>query len=176
VVRQPNVILIMSDQHSPHVLGCAQGKVEHAASLFRVVRTPTLDRLAERGVSFTNAYCANPLCVPSRMTFLTSRHCSDIRVWTNSCRLQSDIPTFVHHLVNAGYETILCGRMHFVGPDQRHGFERRIIGDVHAKLEHIPVSTTGQTADGVKVAGPGRTAYSRYDEEVTRVPEIGPFS
>jgi choline-sulfatase len=169
VVRQPNVILIMSDQHSPHVLGCAQGKVEHAASLFRVVRTPTLDRLAERGVSFTNAYCANPLCVPSRMTFLTSRHCSDIRVWTNSCRLQSDIPTFVHHLVNAGYETILCGRMHFVGPDQRHGFERRIIGDVHAKLEHIPVSTTGQTADGVKVAGPGRTAYSRYDEEVTRV-------
>jgi len=103
------------------------------------------------------------------MTFLTSRHCSDIRVWTNGCRLQSDIPTFVHHLVNAGYETILCGRMHFNGPDQRHGFEQRIIGDVDPKLEHIPRSTTGQTADGVKVAGPGHTAYSRYDEEVTRV-------
>ena len=160
MANRPNILLIMSDQHSPHVLGCAGDKV---------VRTPTLDRLAERGVHFTNAYCGNPLCVPSRMTFLTSRHCSDIRVWTNGCRLQSDIPTFVHYLVNAGYETILCGRMHFVGSDQRHGFERRIIGDVHPKLEHIPLSTTGQTADGVKVAGPGHTAYSCYDEEVTKV-------
>ncbi|MFC1713065.1 sulfatase-like hydrolase/transferase [Candidatus Poribacteria bacterium] len=157
---RPNILLVMSDQHSPHVLGCAGDGV---------VRTPTLDRLAERGVNFTNAYCGNPLCVPSRMTFLTGRHCSDIRVWTNRCRLQSDIPTFVHHLVNAGYETNLCGRMHFSGSDQRHGFERRIIGDVHAKLEHIPTSTTGQTAVGVKVAGPGHTAYSRYDEEVTKV-------
>ncbi|MCZ6678379.1 MAG: sulfatase-like hydrolase/transferase [Candidatus Poribacteria bacterium] len=160
MANSPNILLIMSDQHSPHVLGCAGDEV---------VRTPTLDRLAERGIRFTNTYCGNPLCVPSRMTFLTSRHSSDIRVWTNRCRLQSDIPTFVHHLVNAGYETVLCGRMHFTGPDQRHGFERRIIGDVHPKLEHIPLSTTGQTADGVKVAGPGHTAYSRYDEEVTRV-------
>jgi len=159
-MKKPNILLIMSDQHSPHLLGCAGDDV---------VRTPALDQLAERGVRFDNAYCGNPLCVPSRMAFLTGRHCSDIRVWTNGCRLQSDIPTFMHHLVNTGYKTVLCGRMHFTGPDQRHGFEQRIIGDVHAKLEHIPVSTTGQRADGVKVAGPGHTAYSCYDEEVTRV-------
>lgn len=112
MATQPNILLIMSDQHSPHMLGCAGDEV---------VRAPTLDRLAERGVRFTNTYCANPLCVPSRMAFLTSHHSSDIRVWTNNCRLQSDIPTFVHHLVNAGYETVLCGRMHFNSPDQRHG-------------------------------------------------------
>jgi choline-sulfatase len=58
--------------------------------------------------------------------------------------------------------------MHFNGPDQRHGFERRIIGDVSPQLGHIPTSTTGQTAAGVKVAGPGRTAYTRYDEDVTQ--------
>ena len=155
----PNILLIMSDQHSPHFLGCAGEEV---------LRTPTLDRLAARGVSFANNHCGNPLCVPSRMTFLTSRHSSDIRVWTNRCRLQSDIPTFVHHLVNAGYETTLCGRMHFNGPDQRHGFEQRIIGDISPQLGHIPTYTAGQTADGVKVAGPGRTAYSRYDEDVTQ--------
>jgi len=158
--ERPNILLIMSDQHNPHFLGCAGDEI---------VRTPTLDGLARRGVQFTNAYCGNPLCVPSRMTFLTSRHGSDIRVWTNGCRLQSEIPTFMHHLVNAGYENILCGRMHFTGPDQRHGFERRIIGDVHAKLEHIPLFTTGQTAKGVRIAGPGHTAYGCYDEEVTRV-------
>ena len=157
---QPNILLIMTDQHSPHFLGCAGEPI---------VRTPTLDRLAESGVRFTNAYCGHPLCVPSRMSFLTSRFPSDIRVWTNSCHLRSDIATFVHYLVNAGYSTTLCGRMHFTGPDQRHGYERRIIGDVDPKLEHIPLNTTGQTADGVRTAGPGRTAYTRYDEEVTQV-------
>jgi len=158
--EQPNILLIMSDQHSPRLLGSAGDSV---------VRTPVLDQLAEKGTRFENTYCANPLCVPSRMTFLTSRHSSDIRVWTNRCRLSSEIPTFVHYLVNSGYQTVLCGRMHFSGTDQRHGFERRIIGDVHAKLEHIPLSTTGQTAAGAKVAGAGRTAYTRYDQEVTRV-------
>ena len=160
MTNRPNILLIMSDQHSPNVLGCAGDDV---------VRTPTLDQLAASGVRFAANHCANPLCVPSRMTFLTSRHSSDIRVWSNACRLRSDIPTFVHHLVNAGYETILCGRMHFNGPDQRHGFERRIIGDISSpQLEPIPISTAGQTAAGVKVAGPGRTAYGRYDEDVTQ--------
>ena len=158
--ERPNILLIMSDQHSPRLLGCAGDSI---------VRTPSLDRLAEQGVRFENHHCANPLCVPSRMTFLTSRHSSDIGVWTNQCRLESTIPTFVHYLGNADYETVLCGRMHFTGPDQRHGFERRILGDVHAKLEHIPMFTTGQSADGVKIAGPGRTAYTRYDQEVTHV-------
>ena len=93
MANSPNILLIMSDQHSPNLLGCAGDEV---------VQTPTLDQLAAHGVRFANNHCANPLCVPSRMTFLTSRHSSDIRVWTNRCRLQSDIPTFVHHLVNAG--------------------------------------------------------------------------
>ena len=158
--ERPNILLIMSDQHSPRLLGCDGDSI---------VRTPSLDRLAEQGVRFENHHCANPLCVPSRMTFLTSRRSSVIGVWTNQCRLESTIPTFVHYLGNADYETVLCGRMHFTGPDQRHGFGQRILGDVHAKLEHIPMFTTGQSADGVKIAGPGRTAYTRYDQEVTHV-------
>ena len=157
---QPNILLIMSDQHSPFFLGC-RGQ--------RPVRTPNLDDLAAGGVRFDRAYCANPLCAPSRMTFLTSRSSSDIQVWTNEGRLRSDIATFVHHLNLAGYDTTLCGRMHFAGPDQRHGYQHRILGDVHAKLEHIPTDTTGQHADGVKTAGPGRTAYTAFDDEVTRV-------
>lgn len=156
---QPNILLVMSDQHSPHFLGCAGDSP---------ARTPSLDRLAARGVRFDSAYCANPLCVPSRMTFLTCRHSSDIRVWCNQDILASDIPTFAHALTGAGYDTILCGRMHFRGPDQRHGYQRRIIGDVHVKLDHIPVNTTGQHAEGVRTAGPGRTAYQAYDEAVVR--------
>lgn len=160
MAQHPNILLIMSDQHSPFFLGC-RGR--------RPVRTANLDALAACGVSFNHAYCANPLCVPSRMTFLTSRFSRDIQVWTNDAILGSDCPTFVHHLNSAGYDSFLCGRMHFEGPDQRHGYRRRILGDVYPKLEHIPVNTTGQHADGVKTAGPGRTAYMCYDDEVTRV-------
>lgn len=162
----PNIVLIMSDQHNPHNLGCYGDPL---------VRTPHLDGLAERGVLFEHTYCASPLCVPSRMTFLTGRHCCDIGVWTNSCALPSQIPTFAHALGAAGYETVLGGRMHFVGPDQRHGFERRIIGDVLSPfpggpapdLGPIPMSTTGQTRVAVEISGPGRTAYQAYDVAVT---------
>jgi len=164
--ERPNFLVIMSDQHSPHFMGCAgEG----------LVRTPHLDGLAERGVVFDANYCAAPLCVPSRMTFLTGRHCSDIGVWTNGCMLPSDIPTFAHGLGAAGYETVLGGRMHFVGPDQRHGFEKRIIGDVLSPfpggpgpdLGHISMASTGQSRRAVEIAGPGRTAYQAYDVEVT---------
>ena len=162
---RPNILCFMSDQHSCRVLG-SEGDP--------FVRTPNLDALAARGVRFRRTYCGSPLCVPSRMTFLTSRHCSDIGVWGNSCVLRSDIPTFAHSLAAAGYETVLCGRMHFTCADHRHGFERHLVGDVTSQwpgtrgpdLGHIPGSTTGQSRPCVEVAGPGRTAYQAYDRAV----------
>ena len=163
---RPNILLIVSDQHSPRVMGCAGDGV---------VRTPHLDALAERGTRFEHAYCASPLCVPSRMTMMTGRHCSDIRVWTNSCYLGSEEPTFAHALGAAGYQTVLSGRMHFMGPDQRHGFHERIIGDIGAynptgsgkgNLPPQLSAGSGQKRIAVEVAGPGRTAYQAYDEAV----------
>ena len=162
---RPNIVIIVSDQHNRGVMGCAGDSV---------VRTPNLDRLAAQGVRFANTYCGSPLCVPSRMSFLTGQYPSDIAVWTNSCLLASDVPTFAHALSLANYETVLCGRMHFTGPDQHHGFARRLVGDVSgARADsrplfegQIPVVTTGQTAPGVKVAGPGRSTYIAYDDDV----------
>ena len=55
---RPNIVLIVSDQHSPHFLGFAGGSP---------ARTPHLDRLAAAGVALDASYCAAPLCVPSRM-------------------------------------------------------------------------------------------------------------
>ena len=117
---RPNILVIMSDQHSKFHIGCYGDEV---------VRTPHMDRLAAEGIRFNNAYCAAPLCVPSRMAFMTSRTPTANRVWTNSQILSSAIPTWAHGMGAAGYETALIGRMHFVGSDQRHGFERRPIGE-----------------------------------------------
>ena len=136
---QPNFLVIMSDQHNRRYMGCAGDPI---------VRTPHLDALAERGVLFENTYCASPLCVPSRMTFLTGRHSSDIEVWSNACFLRSDVPTFAHGLGMAGYETVLGGRMHFVGPDQRHGFEKRIIRGCFRSISGRPRSRSGAYPHG----------------------------
>jgi choline-sulfatase len=165
MTSRPNVVVMMADQHSPSVLGCAGAPV----------RTPNLDRLAAGGVRFTSAYAGSPLCVPSRATFMTGQQCSEIGVWSNSCTFGSDIPTFAHSLATAGYDTVLCGRMHFKGADQRHGFTARIHGDVtgpadgqpQTLLGATPWASQGQGRDGVAIAGPGRTGFQAFDTGVT---------
>jgi len=157
------MVVIMSDQHNPHVMGCAGNTV---------VRTPNLDALAAEGVRFTSAYCPYPLCVPSRMAFVTARDPDRVRVWDNGCVLASDVPTVAHALGAAGYEAVLCGRMHFCGPDQYHGFERRIYADCQGFLSpEIQGSgynrTNGQTRYAVEIAGYGRTGFQAYDQAVT---------
>jgi len=163
---RPNVLILLSDQHSKFHLGCYGDSV---------VRTPNLDLLAADGMRFNNAYCGSPLCVPSRMSFMTSRNPSSIRVWKNEHILNSAIPTWAHSMGAAGYETSLIGRMHFVGPDQRHGFERRPMGEYSARHPgtedtgakrwiQMPSSTSGQTRECVEVAGYGRTSYQAFDE------------
>ena len=166
MAKKPNLLVIMSDQHHPHVLGC-EGDA--------VVRTPHLDRLAARGAMFTDCYCPAPLCVPSRMSFMTGRYPSRNEVWSNTCSLSSSIPTFAHALTAAGYETVISGRMHFVGVDQRHGFEQRIMGALcsgylggsNNTMPRKLLQATGQDRRAVEVAGPGRTGYQFYDEAVT---------
>src|ERR1700733_4471197 len=118
---KPDILLIIGDQHSGSVAGCYGDPI---------VKTPTLDRLAREGVLFERAYCNYPVCGPSRNSFSTGRYPYQIGCWDNSCTAASDVPTFAHALGIAGYEVVLDGRAHWHGPDQRHGFEERLVGDV----------------------------------------------
>lgn len=118
---QPDILIFISDQHD--------GRIQsHMGD--SVVRTPNIDRLAREGISFSAAYTPCPLCVPARMSLLTGQLPSHTGVFTNSGSICSEMPTFLHALALAGYETVLCGRMHFEGEDQRHGFSRRIALDI----------------------------------------------
>ena len=85
-----------------------------------VVQAPNITALARAGVVFENAYCASPLCSPSRA-----------EVFDNGAELRASLPTLAHHLRAAGYTTCLAGKMHFVGPDQLHGFEERLTTDIY---------------------------------------------
>jgi choline-sulfatase len=127
-------------------------------------------------MTFDAAYCASPLCAPSRAAMLTGRRSSDIGVFDNAAELPASIPTLAHHLRAAGYRTCLSGKMHFVGPDQLHGFERRLTTDVYpAGLDWTP-DWTRPLADLLpwyhtmeSVLTPARTVASMqtdYDDEV----------
>jgi choline-sulfatase len=119
---RPDILLFMSDQHNPMYLGASGFERE-------AVDTPNLDRFAGDGVRFQSAYTPCPVCVPARTAMLTCAMPSVTGVFTNFGTFPSDRATFLHALVAVGYETVLCGRMHFVGYDQRHGFTKRIAGD-----------------------------------------------
>lgn len=157
--KPPNILIIMTDQHSSHAVGCYGNSI---------VRTPNLDRLARRGVLFEHAYCQSPLCVPSRTSFLTGQQPSENRVWLLTDTLPSEVATFAHALGAGGYSTTLIGRMHMNGMDQWHGFEKRLVGDVTASLLTPNVRLgAGSQQPSVDIAGPGRTGYGAFDEAVT---------
>jgi choline-sulfatase len=96
-----------------------------------VTRTPTIDRLSEDGVVFENAYTPSPLCAPARASLMTGMLPTRTCVYDNSAEFASSIPAFTHYLRLEGYRTCLSGKMHFVGPDQLHGFEERLTTDVY---------------------------------------------
>ena len=122
MAKRPNLLLIMADQLAPQVLP-AYGHPR--------VRTPHLDRLAEEGVVFENAYCNFPLCAPARFSMLSGRLPSRIGAFDNAAEFPASVPTFHHYLRLAGYRTCLAGKMHFVGPDQLHGYEERVTTDIY---------------------------------------------
>jgi choline-sulfatase len=142
----------------------------------QVVQAPNISALARSGVVFESAYCPSPLCAPSRAAMLTGRLPSRIEVFDNGAELRASLPTVAHHMRAAGYTTCLAGKMHFVGPDQLHGFEERLTTDIYpADLgwtpdwrrpvgERLPWYHTMES-----VLGPGVCAASMqldYDDEV----------
>jgi len=120
--RQPNIVLVMADQLAPQFLPCYGHPV---------VKAPTIARLADEGVLFEAAYTNSPLCAPSRFVMMSGRLPSKIAAWDNATEFSAEIPTFAHYLAAEGYRTCLSGKMHFVGPDQLHGFEERLTTDVY---------------------------------------------
>ncbi|UCG50224.1 MAG: sulfatase-like hydrolase/transferase [Phycisphaerales bacterium] len=111
--RRPNVLIIMTDQHRADLMTCAGRDL---------VATPNIDRIAERGVRFTNAYCPYPVCVASRMALLTGLYAHSTGAITNRDRLDWRYRTIANHFSEHVYLTALFGKMLFVDAHS-HGFE-----------------------------------------------------
>ncbi|MHC4743217.1 MAG: sulfatase-like hydrolase/transferase [Planctomycetota bacterium] len=111
--ERPNILFIMSDEHNAGVTACYGNDI---------VRTNALDLLAERGITFESCYCNSPLCVPSRLSFTAGKYISRLGAWNNGCWLPSaDYPSLPRILNAVGYDSFLCGKMHF-DKTRRYGF------------------------------------------------------
>ena len=119
---RPDLLIIVADQLAPSALPFGGNPV---------TRAPAMSRLAESGVVFEAAYTPSPLCAPARAALLTGLLPSRTGVYDNAAEFGAELPTFAHYLRQAGYRTVLAGKMHFCGPDQLHGFEERLTTDIY---------------------------------------------
>jgi len=167
LARKPNILILMADQLTPFAL---------AAYGNGVSKTPRIDALAREGVVFESAYCASPLCAPSRFSLLAGKLPSHIGAYDNAAEFPSQTLTFAHYLRAEGYRTVLSGKMHFCGADQLHGFEERLTTDIYpadfgwtpdwSNFDARP--TWYHNMSSVIDAGPCvRTNQLDFDDEVT---------
>lgn len=161
-----NLLVILSDEHQARAMGCAGHPF---------VRTPHLDRLAARGLRFTDAYTPSPICVPARASFATGRHVHETRLWDNAMPYCGQMPGWGHCLQSAGVPVESIGKLHYRQTGDPAGFDR----------EHIPMHVANGTGmvwgsirdEAHRIApktrmlgdsiGPGTSTYTDYDQAVT---------
>ncbi len=132
-MKRPNLLIFMTDHQRGDTVWPG-----HPA------RTPHVDRLAQAGVLFSNAYCPSPHCCPSRATFFTGLYPSRHGVWNNICNrqalstaLRAGVRLWSEDLAEAGYRLHFCGKWHVSveeGPAQRGWSEHFVssgAGTVH---------------------------------------------
>ena len=165
--RKPNIVVIMADQLAPRFCGCYGHPI---------AKTPNIDRLSRRGMRFDGAYTNSPICAPARFSFMTGQLISRIAAYDNVSEFSAKIPTFAHYLRLLGYHTCLSGDMHFIGPDQKHGFEDRLTTGIctsefgWAPDWELPDEKVDELYTNINAVKESGVAYSTfqldYDEEV----------
>jgi arylsulfatase A-like enzyme len=101
--HQPNIVLIVTDDHASHAIG-AYGSV--------VNRTPRIDEIASTGALLENCFATNALCSPSRASILTGKYSHRNGVTTLDTPIDAGQDTFVSQLRASGYRTAIVGKWH----------------------------------------------------------------
>jgi choline-sulfatase len=165
-----NLLIIMSDEHNPKLLGCAG----HA-----LVETPNLDALAARGTRFAAAYCNSPVCIPARAAFATGRYIHQVGFWDNADPYDGSVVSWHHRLRAAGHRVVSIGKLHFRSTADDNGFSEEIVpmhvidgkGDLMGLVrENLP--RRGGSYKMAGLAGPGESTYTFYDRDIAARAQI----
>ncbi len=165
-MRPANTLVIVSDEHQARALGCAGHPF---------VRTPNLDRLADRGTRFTNAVTPSPICVPARAAFATGQYVHRCKYWDNSFGYDGRVRGWGHALQEAGVPVESIGKLHYQKEKLPTGFDvehvpmhlHRGIGMVWASIrDPLPTKVPSNKRMLGEYIGPGESDYTRYDRAV----------
>jgi len=124
----PNILLLHTDQQRWDTL-TANGN--------NIIKTPNLDRLGASGVNFDHCIAQNPVCMPSRLSLMTGRYCSSLKVTHMAVNVPQDTVAIQHVLGLQGYQTALIGKLHFLAHSNRdhrkphppYGFDHMELSD-----------------------------------------------
>lgn len=156
---RPNILFVLSDDHSHPFLGC-YGRPE--------MKTPHLDRLAAEGVKFRRMFTAAPQCVPSRAAIMTGRSPVACRITRFSSPLPRDEVTFPELLKKeAGYFVGVCGRSYHLDGSSRSG-------SADAVLEEHGMRTFHERFDFVDATGQGNVV-AKMGEFFDQKPKDQPY-
>ena len=167
----PNILFIVSDDLNTHL-----GTYEHP-----LVESPSIDRLAERGVRFERAYSQYPVCNPSRSSFLTGLYPDQTGVLRNSGDFREqlpDIPTLPQWFKQNGYNTARVGKIFHYGVPGQIGTP----GEDDPQSWHRTVNPIGidkEVEDEIHTLQPGQFGGTlTWADPVTLAPfpEDGPFA
>jgi len=120
--QRPNFLVILCDQLSLDAIQAHGGKW---------ARTPNIDRLIARGVTFMESHSTNPVCSPARSSLLTGRMPVETGVVSNNLAIRDGMPNFGQWLRDGGYQTVYSGKWHLPegwAPDNTPGFDVLPVG------------------------------------------------
>jgi choline-sulfatase len=163
-MKPRNILVIMSDEHNPKVLGHAGHPVIH---------TPNLDALAARGTAFSSCYTTSPVCIPARAGFACGKYIHQIGYWDNADAYDGATPSWHHLLRESGHRVASVGKLHFRLAGEDHGFSEEIIpmhiyqgkGDLLGLIRD-DMPPRGNSKKMIAMAGPGESTYTFYDKDI----------
>lgn len=156
----------MSDEHTRSVMG-AYGN--------QYVQTPALDRLANSGLRFDNAYTPSPICIPARASFATGNYTFEHGCWSSAEPYYGQQKSWMHRLRDQGHRVTSIGKLHYRSAADDVGFSEQILPMYLANnglgwpqgLQRRPMCEFPEAAELAAEIGPGETSYTQYDRDIT---------
>nr|WP_306267976.1 sulfatase-like hydrolase/transferase [Pararhizobium sp. IMCC3301] len=163
-MKPENFLIIMVDEMAAKAVGC----FGHPT-----VKTPNIDLLASRGVTFTNAYATSPICIPARAAMATGQYPHKTGYWDNVFAYDGRVKSWGHRLQENGHRFTTIGKLHFEDENLPTGIDEQILpmhvfggGDIFGLERENPPERpqSGTLAAEIRA---GDSGYTIYDRKIT---------